>query len=83
VPVGLWLGVIAWRCGSVWPGMICHASMNAVSFAMMRLGADPDDRSISPRIWVTLAVGAGALGLAIVLMRRYPPARLAITPAAA
>jgi membrane protease YdiL (CAAX protease family) len=27
-PVGLWLGVIAWRTGSVWPGILCHAFIN-------------------------------------------------------
>jgi membrane protease YdiL (CAAX protease family) len=28
--VGLWLGVLAWRTGSVWPGMVCHAVLNGV-----------------------------------------------------
>jgi membrane protease YdiL (CAAX protease family) len=83
VPVGLWLGVIAWRSGAVWPGIICHASMNAVSLIMMRLGADPNDHSIPPGMWVTLAVGAAAVGLAIFLMRRYPPGRLAMAGATA
>jgi membrane protease YdiL (CAAX protease family) len=27
-PIGLWLGVVAWRTGSVWPGMLCHAFLN-------------------------------------------------------
>ena len=27
-PVGLWLGVVAWRTGSVWPGILCHAFLN-------------------------------------------------------
>jgi membrane protease YdiL (CAAX protease family) len=83
VPVGLWLGVIAWRSGAVWPGMICHASMNAVSFIMMRLGADPDDHATPDGMWVTLAIGAAMTGLAIWLMRRYPPGRLAAGRAAA
>jgi membrane protease YdiL (CAAX protease family) len=26
--LGLWLGVLAWRTGSVWPGMLCHAFIN-------------------------------------------------------
>jgi membrane protease YdiL (CAAX protease family) len=26
--VGLWLGALAWRTGSVWPGMVCHAFWN-------------------------------------------------------
>jgi membrane protease YdiL (CAAX protease family) len=26
--LGLWLGVLAWRTGAVWPGMMCHAFIN-------------------------------------------------------
>jgi membrane protease YdiL (CAAX protease family) len=26
--IGLWLGVLAWRTGSVWPGVFCHAFIN-------------------------------------------------------
>src|SRR5207302_7251252 len=25
VPLGIWLGVVAWRCGAVWPSMLCHS----------------------------------------------------------
>jgi len=27
-PLGLWLGVVAWRTGSIWPSMLCHAFIN-------------------------------------------------------
>src|SRR5262249_44506433 len=27
--MGIWLGVIAWRTGSIWPTMICHGFWNA------------------------------------------------------
>jgi len=26
--IGLWLGVLAWRTGSVWPGIVSHAFIN-------------------------------------------------------
>jgi len=29
-PLGIWLGLIAWRCDSVWPGVICHAMINGL-----------------------------------------------------
>lgn len=84
VPVAIWLGVIAWRSGAVWPGMLCHASMNALSFAMMRLGADsPEDRPEMSGMWVVFAVGGALTALAVWLMRRYPPGRLATAGAAA
>ena len=73
VPVGAWLGVLAWRCAAVWPGMLCHATMNAVSFTMMRLGTDPEDRTVTPALWAVLAFGAAAALLAAWLMRRHPP----------
>ena len=26
--IGLWLGVLAWRTGSIWPSILCHAFIN-------------------------------------------------------
>ncbi len=86
VPVGVWLGVVAWRSGSVWPGMLCHASMNALSFAMMRLGAEGGETTERPDLSgmaVVFAFGAAIMGLAIFLMWRYPPGRLERASAAA
>ena len=31
LPLGLWLGAIAWRAGSIWPAILCHAINNAVA----------------------------------------------------
>jgi membrane protease YdiL (CAAX protease family) len=28
LPIGLWLGVVAWKSGSIFPGMLCHAFIN-------------------------------------------------------
>lgn len=28
-PIGIWLGVMAWRTGSIWPGVLCHAVINS------------------------------------------------------
>jgi membrane protease YdiL (CAAX protease family) len=28
VPLAFWLGILAWRTGSVWPGIVCHAFVN-------------------------------------------------------
>ena len=35
--VGLFLGVLAWRTGSIWPGVLCHAFING-SVNVLRLG---------------------------------------------
>jgi uncharacterized protein len=29
-PVALWLGVLAWKTDSIWPGCFCHAMFNAI-----------------------------------------------------
>jgi uncharacterized protein len=28
LPLGIWFGVVAWKSGSVYPGMLCHAFVN-------------------------------------------------------
>ena len=39
-PIGLWLGFVAWRCGSVWPAVICHMANNLASVALVQLEID-------------------------------------------
>lgn len=54
---GLWLGAVAWRARSVWPAVLCHASINAASGAWnlgTRFGAIPDPPPDA-------AVGAGVV----------------------
>ena len=36
--VGIWLGILAWRTDSIWPGIACHAFING-SLNVWRLGA--------------------------------------------
>jgi membrane protease YdiL (CAAX protease family) len=60
LPLGIWLGVIAWRSGSVWPAILGHAANNTL--AVM---------AVKSEVAATLAIlglGVPALALAIVLM---------------
>lgn len=41
VPLGAWLGFVAWKTGSVWPSVLAHFTNNAVSFVTIRLVGDP------------------------------------------
>lgn len=60
-PLGIWLGVVAWRSGSIYPGMLCHAFANAaittwrltVRFAEVPMGIQA--------VIVSLAVLLGAV----------------------
>jgi len=61
LPLGLWLGVIAWRAGSVWPAVLCHAVNNAVAV----VGSACQDTStleltLDPFSIILLAVGGPA-----------------------
>jgi membrane protease YdiL (CAAX protease family) len=59
-PMGIWLGILAWRTGSVWPSMLCHAFWNA----MVHLaGIGYHLGVLSPT--VSLAVGVAAVGLGL------------------
>lgn len=37
LPLGMWLGVVAWRAGSVWPAILCHAANNGAALILARL----------------------------------------------
>lgn len=54
--IGLWLGVLAWRTGSVWSGILCHAFINATWTVWqlgIRLGGWPE----TPPLEVSIAAG--------------------------
>lgn len=85
--IGLWLGVIGWRTGSIWACMLAHAFWNACSIstavALKKLGLEDDPPLI-------LGVIAGVIALicfaaSIWLFRRPPPPIIAMpeTPQAA
>jgi membrane protease YdiL (CAAX protease family) len=55
--IGLWLGALAWRTGSIWPAVVCHAANNAASglgSLGTRFGYIPDPPP-------TVALGLGIL----------------------
>ena len=52
LPIGVWLGVLAWRLDGVLPGVVCHVFNNAVAFGFMVL---------EPQLPVLPATGRWAL----------------------
>ena len=72
LPLGLWLGFLAWRCGSLWPVVWAHVLHNAVAvvFAQLffRAGGDPEAQA---RIGMAfLSVHAFALAALVSGLRR-------------
>ena len=43
VPLGVWLGVVAWRSDSLWPSMLCHFAQNSFALSGTRLTAGSND----------------------------------------
>lgn len=60
LPVGVWLGVIAWRTNSIWPAVFCHGGLNLIWNAWPTL--------ISALEMPAELVGAYGLGLLAVSM---------------
>lgn len=60
VPLGIWLGVVAWRADSIWPAVFGHVGNNGLAIAMSVMKGSADDGGA--------AVGAGtAIGAVLVL----------------
>ena len=54
-PLGIWLGVIAWRANSIWPSILGHIGNNA--FAVLAIGvADQDPESVAPLLGAVTAL---------------------------
>jgi CAAX protease family protein len=83
IPLGLWLGYLAWRTGALWPGMICHAVQNVFALLASRYD-DPTVPGLPPELVPVLIVtGLGLLASVIFLQRiRFPvvPASDAVGP---
>ena len=73
IPLGLWLGIIAWRAESVWPAILCHAVNNAVAV----VGSACQDTSaleltLDPFSVTLLAVGGPAFLLSLGILAFSP-----------
>jgi uncharacterized protein len=74
--LGLWLGLVAWRTGSIWPSMVCHAAWNACAVGMNIALTKLEFDDVPIYAW---GLGAAALmpffaaGLWILLRQPAPP----------
>jgi uncharacterized protein len=78
LPLGLWFGLLAWRTGSLWPGIICHGfingSVNAIRVAE-KMGVWSEDEFPTVANYAILAVSLSSLaGSAWLLVRYRKPA---------
>src|SRR5205085_1627570 len=82
VLMGLALGWVRWRSGSVWPGMLLHASHNAqllslelfpTRFAWITETLENSSNSNVPWPWLVACSAGVALGVALVTWGRARP----------
>jgi membrane protease YdiL (CAAX protease family) len=66
--VGVVLGVLRLRTGSLWPPIVTHASLNALTFAIAPLTGDLDQTTYTPQTGLGLALLLVGTALAVPLM---------------
>jgi membrane protease YdiL (CAAX protease family) len=73
LPIGIWLGVVAWLSRSIWPAIICHAANNALAVLATNLGlVEPDERIQFDAAGLTLLGVSGAFAaLSVWVMWKY------------
>ena len=71
LPIGVWLGVVAWQCGSIWPSMACHAALNFLFSVGSRFGDKSDKVHFDAATIVILALSGLAFAASVYVMRRY------------
>jgi uncharacterized protein len=75
-PVGVWLGLIAWKTGSTWPGIVCHALINGL-WNVWQLGVRFELFAEEPPIWLLSAlgvVGVATFGASLWILAARSPA---------
>ena len=88
LPLGIWLGVMAWLTGSIWPSILCHTTNNATAVLLINLNPALATEPVTGRPLEVAIFGTSAvcLALSVWVMRRFrPPAEPdapAPTPAA-
>ncbi len=76
LPLGLWLGVIAWRADSIWPAMFGHIGNNGYAIVLSKMmGSDPDLQEVNPMVLTFLGLSLLAFfgSIVVLAVRRDRP----------
>ncbi len=73
LPLGLWLGFVAWRTGSIRLAIACHAANNLSAFVFGRMLGDPESGDLPSTPWM-LAAGILLCACAALAVRALPRA---------
>src|SRR5262249_6394423 len=64
LPLGAWLGFVAWKTESVWPTVLAHFVNNGAAFIVLRIFGDPE-RPGALHIPIYYLVGAALVAITI------------------
>ena len=73
LPLGLWLGFLAWRTGSIRLSIACHAANNLSAVVFGRMFGDPESGDLPSTPWM-IAIGILFLACAFGAARALPRA---------
>ena len=88
IPLGAWLGIVAWRTGTIWPSIFGHMLNNALAVWITRQsGGDEMDVEFSAQLLGVYALCGAALIVAIYALVRFggeptPAVSVLVTPTA-
>lgn len=70
--LGAWLGVVAWRCASIWPAVACHATQNLLFVVAHRFGGGDESGGDETKVLLVMVAVLGVFfSVAVWLMVRY------------
>jgi membrane protease YdiL (CAAX protease family) len=78
IPLAFWLGALAWRTGSVWPGIVCHAFVNGAwnAWQVSRLVAGLPEMPPAPALIGVVLVALVCFAVSCRLLWRARPAEI-------
>ncbi len=86
LPGGIWLGILAWRTGSIWPGVAGHMFVNALwniwGICVQKLDISEDSANAAALVAAACAL-VGLVGSVVLLVRMRTRAVVLAQPAAA
>lgn len=70
-PIGLWLGIVAWRTGSIWPAVLCHMANNLLAVTLSQ-GEVTDGRFQTSDLILLIPCSVAMIASVYLLMRKLP-----------
>ncbi len=69
LPLGIWLGIVAWRADSIWPSIFAHIGNNAYAIIISAMMGPVDDVThASPWLLGVLAITVVSFGMAVTVL---------------